>query len=288
MKGTLKYGALCFILLVTACTKNITLNVPPAANSLVVEGHIEPGSTAYLYLSHNFNFYGTVSIVSIISNDVVHGAFATVSDGTTTDTMYETNPSLGFYQNKNLKGVPGKTYTLKVVALGQTATATTTLLAPIKLDSLWFKPQQNLDSLGYIWAQLTDPLTPGGNNYRWFAKRIATVADTTFVPPDQSVFNDNTFRGQKFQFFYGRGAVPGSKAADDTNSEAGYFKKNDIVIIKFCTLDITAFNFYSSYYYQVDNSFNPFASPAPLIGNVNGALGIWCGYGSYLDTVVCK
>jgi hypothetical protein len=289
MRGPIKYFIFSFILLLASCSKNVTLNVPPASTQIVVEGHIEPNSTAYLYLSHNFNFYGTISILSIISNDVIHGAQVTVSDGITTDTMYETNPSLGFYQNKNLKGVPGKVYYLKVVALGQTLTASTTLLPPIKLDSVWFKPQQNLDSLGYLWAQLSDPITPGSNNnYRWFAKRLGKDRDTTFVPPDQSVFNDLTFRGQKFQFFYGRGSVPGSKAADDTNSEAGYFVRHDTVVVKFCTLDNLAYNFYSSYYYQVDNSFNPFGSPAPIKGNVTGALGIWCGYGSYLDTVVCK
>ena len=263
------------------------MNVPPAPNQIVVEGHIEPGSTAYLYLSHNFNFFGTVSILNIIKNDVIHGAKVTVSEGTTTDTMYETNPFIGFYQNRNLKGVAGKTYSLKVEALGQTATASTTLLAPIKLDSAWFQVQKGLDSLGYMWAMLSDPPTPG-NCYRWFAKRLGKNGDTTFVPPDESVFNDQIFNGRNFEFFYGRGALPSSKAADDTNAEAGYFKVHDTVVIKFCTIDNIAYKFYSTYYFQLNNSGNPFGSPAPLQGNVTGALGIWCGYGSSFDTVICK
>jgi hypothetical protein len=289
MRKILKYAVLGLGLVVlTSCSKNVTLNVPPAQNQIVAEGHIEPGTTAYLYLSHNFSFYGTVSILSIISNDVIHGAKVTVSDGTTTDTMYETNPSIGFYQNSKLKGVAGKTYYLKVIANGQTVTASTTLLAPIKLDSVWYKVQNGTDSLGYMWAILNDPPAPG-NCYRWFAKRISKAdADTTYVPPDQSVFNDQLINGEKFQFFYGRGALPGSKAADDTNSEAGYFKTHDTVVVKFCTIDYAAYKFYNTYYFQVDNSGNPFGSPAPLEGNITGGLGIWCGYGSYLDTVVCK
>jgi hypothetical protein len=284
----LKYTAFCLVLLLASCSKNVTLNVPPAPNQLMVEGHIEPGTTAYLYLSHNFNFYGTVSIATIISSDVVHGAKVTVSDGTTVDTMYETNPAIGFYQNKILKGIPGKTYYLTVVANGQTATASTTLLAPIKLDSIWYQAKPGMDSLGLMWAILNDPSTPG-NCYRWFAKRInKAVFDTTFVAPDESVFNDQLINGQHFQFFYGRGSLPGSKAADDTNIEAGYFKANDTVIIKFCTIDNAAYKFYNTFYFQLNNTGNPFGSPAPLQGNVTGALGIWCGYGSYFDTVICK
>lgn len=277
------------MVLLVACSKNVTLNVPAAANQMVVEGHIEPGTTAYLYLSHNFNFYGTISIVSILTNDVIHNAKIAISDGTTTDSMYETNPAIGFYQNKNLKGVIGKTYYLTVVANGQTATASTTLTAPIKLDSVWYQAQTGMDSLGYLWAILNDPPAPG-NNYRWLAKRInkAITADTTYVPPDESVFNDQFFNGKAFQFFYGRGQLPGSRAADDSNIEEGYFIQKDTVVVKFCTISYAAYQFYSTFYFQLNNTGNPFGSPAPLEGNITGGLGIWCGYGSYYDTVICK
>jgi len=290
MKTLIKYIVVSAVLLLAGCSKNITLNVPMAPSQLVVEGHIEPGTTAYLYLSHNFNFYGTTSITSILTSDVVHGAHIAISDGTTTDSMYETNPFIGFYQNKVMKGVVGKTYSLTVIANGQTATASTTLLAPIKLDSVWFQVQPNADSLGYMWAILNDPPTPG-NNYRWMAKRInkiTAMADTTYVPPDESVFNDQLINGKKFEFFYGRGSLPGSRAADDSNIEAGYFKKHDTVVVKFCTISTAAYNFYNIYYFQLNNTGNPFGSPAPITGNINGGLGIWCGYGSSYDTVICK
>ncbi len=290
MKNLIKYTVVCVVLLLVSCSKNITLNVPMAPSQMVIEGHIEPGTTGYLYLSHNFNFYGTISITSILTQDVIHGAHIAISDGTTVDSMYETNPGIGFYQNKILKGVVGKTYYLTVVANGQTATASTTLTAPVKLDSIWFQLQPNMDSLGFMWAILNDPPIPG-NSYRWLAKRINKIpamADTTYVPPDQSAFNDQLINGKKFQFFYGRGELPGSRAADDSNIEAGYFKIHDTVVIKFCTISTAAYNFYNIYYFQLNNTGNPFGSPAPITGNITGGLGIWCGYGSYLDTVVCK
>jgi hypothetical protein len=268
-----------------SCTKNVNLDLPNPPQLLVVEGHIEPNQQAYLYLSHNFAFFGSTTIASILSQDVVHGAKITVSDGTTTDTMREILPSIGYYQSITLKGQIGKTYSLKVVAMGQTLTSSTTILQPIKLDSAWFQVQPGLDTLGYMWAILNDPPQPG-NCYRWLAERIGK--DTTFIPPEYSVFNDQFINGQKFEFYYDRGIFPGSKAMDDTDNERHYFKTGEKVVIKFCAIDNTAYQFYNLYYFQLSNNGNPFGSPAPLPGNINGGLGIWCAYGSYLDTVLCK
>jgi hypothetical protein len=136
-----------------------------------------------------------------------------------------------------------------------------------------------------MWAAFKDPPQPG-NCYRWLAKRIGK--DTTYVPPRESVFNDELINGQRFEFYYERGIFPGSNANDDTDIERHYFKKGDRVVVKFCTIDNLSYNFYNEYYFQQGNNGNPFGSPAPLQGNITGGLGIWCGYGTFLDTVICK
>src|ERR1700677_4323668 len=94
------------------CSKNVTLDLPAAPLQIVVEGHIEPNTTAYLYLSHNFAFFGSTTISTILANDVVHGAKVAISDGQTTDSLKETVPSIGYYQNFVMRGQIGKTYTL--------------------------------------------------------------------------------------------------------------------------------------------------------------------------------
>ncbi|HXB13182.1 MAG TPA: DUF4249 domain-containing protein [Bacteroidia bacterium] len=286
LKGILKVATciLC-IGLFSRCSKDVTLDVPAPTPQIVVEGHIEPNTTAYVYLSHNFAFFGNTTISSILANDVVHGAKMTVTDGQTTDSLVEVAPSIGYYTNFILRGQVGKTYTLKVVVNGQTLTSTTTILQPVKLDSCWFQVKPGLDSLGYMWAVFHDPPQPG-NCYRWLAKRLGK--DTTFVPPDESVFNDEVINGLSFTFYYDRGIFPGSTAPDDMNAERHYFKLGEKVVVKFCAIDNTAYQFYYAYYYQLGNNGNPFGSPTPVIGNINGGLGIWCGYGSFLDTVTCK
>ena len=275
----------CCTLFFVSCTKNIQLNVPSAPTEITVEGHIEPGGLAYLYLSTNFSFFGNISISNILTQNVIHNAVVTISDGTTTDTMEETIPSIGFYQSKHMTGVIGKTYSLVVKAIGQTATATTTLLTQIPLDTAWFSIKQGKDTLGFITARLTSPL-PAGHCYRWMAQRIGK--DTTYLAPSFSVFNDQFFSGQTIQFGYQRGMFPGSTAKDDTDAESGYFKIGETVSIKFCTIDQTAYTFYNTYYTQQVQGGNPFASSSPVIGNIQGGQGIWCGYGTSYKTVYCK
>jgi hypothetical protein len=285
MKNNFKNIAFLLPLLLASCSKNINLDLPAPTPEVVVEGHIEPNNVAYLYLSHSFAFFGTTTISSIIANEVIHGAKITISDGTTTDSMKEVNPILGYYESTTMKGKIGKTYNLTVVTGGQTLTSSTTILTPVPLDSAWFQVHGNMDTLGYIWAILNDPPAPG-NCYRWLAKRLGK--DTTYLAPDESAFNDQFINGQKFKFYYGRGKIPGSQAVDDTDIEKGYFKTGEKVVIKFCAIDYASYNFYSLYYFQETNNGNPFGSPTPIIGNINGGLGVWCGYGSYLDTVICK
>jgi hypothetical protein len=276
---------LLLILLITGCQKNVTLNLPTPPPQLCVEGHVEPGQLAWVYLSHNFNFFGSTTITSIIANDVINNATITVNDGYTTDTMQIVIPTLGYYQTRAMKGITGRTYNLTVKADGQTVTASTSILPAVSLDSAWFQVQAGKDTLGYLWAIFQDPAQPG-NCYRWLAKRLGE--DTLFIPPYESVFDDAFINGQKFEFFYGRGSIPGSKAKDDTDAEAGYFKVGETCVIQFCTISNAAYQFYNEYYNQLNNVGNPFGSPAPVEGNINGGLGIWCGYGTFYDTVYCK
>src|SRR5215469_16628423 len=96
------------------CQKNVTLNVPQPPSQICVEGHVEPGQLAWVYLSHNFAFFDSVSVASVISNDIVKNAVVTVNDGYTTDTMQLVTPLIGYYETKKMKGITGRTYNLTV------------------------------------------------------------------------------------------------------------------------------------------------------------------------------
>jgi hypothetical protein len=283
------------LLLVASCEKNITLDLPVPKTQLVVEGYVFQDTFPYVILSRNSPFFATLDSSSL-QNYIVRGATIIVSDGITTDTMTEI--PLGqftFYAatNVNLKGHVGRTYTLRVEAEGMVLTSSTTIPQPVPLDSTWWKVQGEHDSLGFIWAHLTDPDTLG-NYYRWFAKRInqypesGEQKDADFIAPIGSTFEDKFINAKSFDFFYNRGNLPNSTKDDDLNEERMFFKRGDTVVVRFCTLDRANFEFWRDEETQVSNNGNPFANPAPISSNINGGLGVWGGYSVTYDTVIAR
>ena len=269
-----------------SCEKDITVDLPQPEEQLVIEGYINPGSPAYVFISKTAAFFAPVDSATLVSY-AIKDAIVTVSDGVTTDTLLAPLPDLGYlYISPNLTGEIGKSYFLKVeTADGKIATAATFINAPVPLDSVWFKLQPGLDTLGYTWARLSDPATPG-NSYRWFAKRIGK--DDDFIAPNGSVIEDKFFNGLSFDFAYNRGSVPNSTAEDDDNEEAGYFKLGDIIVVKFATITPESFDFWRSAETQASSNGNPFGSPAPLKSNIEGGIGIWEGFSYTLDTIVAQ
>src|ERR1041384_883369 len=77
----------CFWLL-SACQKEITVDLPEAKQKICVEGKIEPGIPPYVILTHNMPYFGPTD-VNALQNMFVHNAIILVSDGTTTDTLHE-------------------------------------------------------------------------------------------------------------------------------------------------------------------------------------------------------
>ena len=281
----------CHLSLVTclfftsSCEKNITVDLPAAEQKIVVEGYIETGQLAVVYLSLSATFFAPLDSSSLLDY-TVKNALVTVCNGTTCDTLHALIPSIGyFYQATTMFGEEGKTYTLTIVADGKTVTSVTTIPHKVPLDSVWFKIQEGRDSLGYAWAHLTDPDTIG-NCYRWFAKRLHK--DTRFLAPIGSVFEDKFINGKSFDFAYNRGTEPNSTAEDDNNGARGYFITGDTIAIKFCAIDRKHFDFWRLEEIQAANNGNPFASPAPIPTNINGGIGIWGGYAATYDTIIAQ
>jgi hypothetical protein len=144
---------------------------------------------------------------------------------------------------------------------------------------------------------MTDPDTIG-NYYRWFAKRtnhytygdnIGDQKDTIFIAPLGSTFEDRFINGKSFEFAYNRGQLANSKKEDDgISDERGYFKRGDTIVVRWCTYDQANYNFWRDAESQYSSNGNPFSSPAPIAGNIEGGLGIFGGYGVSYDTIVAR
>lgn len=264
-----------------SCEKNITVDLPQPENKIVVEGSIEPGKSAIVFLSKNAPYFSPVDSATLLKY-IVKGAIVTVSNGSTTDTLKELLPSFGYYyQSFTMVGEYGKTYDLTVVADGITLTASTTIPQPIPVDSLWFKPLSGQDSLGYMWCHFTDPPAMG-DNYRFQIMRIGK--DPNFMTPRSSVFEDRFVNGKSFDFFFDRPGKPTGQEMED-----GYFRKGEIIVLKWSTIDRATFDFWRTAEISSRSGGNPFSSPATVRTNIHGkGLGIWAGYGVTYDTLIVK
>ncbi len=275
-----------------SCEKEITIELPEAQKKVVVEGVIEQDKHPYVLLTRSSPYFATIE--DFTNNLFVTDATVIVSDGLVTDTMqgglnmeiYNPYPVFA-YTSDLITGEVGKTYLLTIIADGKTLTATTTIPQPVPLDSLWFKEDLGAedDSLGFIWAHLTDPDTMG-NSYRWFSQILGR--QPRILPADGSVFNDKFINGQSFDFAYDPSDDP-LEPEDPNAIPMFWFNAGDTVIVKFCTIDRTTYSFLNSLENIRFANGNPFASPASVFTNVEGGgLGGWCGYGASYDTIVLK
>ncbi|MFH0893924.1 MAG: DUF4249 domain-containing protein [Bacteroidota bacterium] len=278
-----------FMLLIAACSKDITLDIPEPEIKIVIEGYIENGKNPYIIVTKNTPYFGTLDSATLV-NLLVQDAVVTVSDGNiTAPCAFTFDPTIFpyfLYKTNAIVGEVGKTYYLSVTANGKTYTAQTTIPGLNPLDSLWYKSETNLDSLGYIWGHGNDPDTLG-NYYRLLAKRIGK--DDTYVATFPSSMDDKFINGVSFDFNLSRGAKSNSQALDDNNIEAGFFKRGDTIVVKFCGIDKAHYLFWRTAEEIIYGGSNPFTNPISVKTNIsNGGLGIWGGQNAVYDTIYAQ
>ncbi len=271
-----------------SCTKEVTIDLPAPEKKIVVDGGIYVGEPAEINLTWSTGYFDPIDSASL-ANYLISNATVVVHDGALTDTLRPAfNPNKPIpivWRGTTILGQVGHTYTLTVVAEGKSVSASTTINPPVPLDSAWFKLEPPHDSLGYAWAHMTDPVGQG-NGYRWFAKRI--TKDPAFLAPFGSAFDDKFIEGSSFDFAYYRPSIPGSSAPEDNNEQDGFYIIGDTVVVQFCTIGQREVNFFRTYENVVAGNGNPFAAPGVIKTNVEGGLGIFCGYSPSYDTIICR
>jgi hypothetical protein len=307
---------------VAACEKEITIDLPDAVSKIVVQGSIEQGQPPFVLLSESQGYFEptdigsleslylsgaevsitrngeTVQLQEICSSDIPEELLPLVTEltGFSAELLSAINICAYTTFDESFYGEEGGVYDLHVSHNAREVHASTKINTIVDLDSAWFEVTGNADTLGFLYAALTDPDTLG-NAYRWFAKRInkyphwselaGEQKDKSFIAPLGSAYDDEFFNGLSFDFAYYRGSLPNSQKPDDSNDERGYYKVGDTVAVKGCVIDRGAFVFITSFENQISNQGTPFATPANVKTNVDGGLGAWIGYGAIYDTIIC-
>jgi hypothetical protein len=272
------------VLFLSACRKDIKPELPEYRQKVVIEASIETGGPAIVLLSYSVPYFGTFDF-SQPEKAFIKGAFVTITDGVTTDTLKELDPGIGyFYIGFKLKGEEGKTYRLNVTVNDKTFTCSSTILKAPTLDSLFFKGE--LDTLGFLWQTFSE--SPGvGDNYRWFAKRLGK--DEFYAAPFGSAFEDKFIDGKTFDFAYDRGPQPNRIQEYRDDPYAGYFKRLDTVVVKFCKIGKAEYDFWNTFYQNKSSNSNPFSAPSnikSMFGNNQDVFGAFVAYSPYFDTIV--
>ncbi|MEO6305215.1 MAG: DUF4249 family protein [Bacteroidia bacterium] len=276
------YISVLFILF--SCRKDVKLKLPEYKQKVVVEASIETGGPAIVLLSNSVPYFGDFDY-STPEKSFIKGAFVTVTDGTIIDTLKELDPSTGYlYVGLKITGQEGKVYSLRVTIGDKTFETSTTILKPAKLDSLYFKGEQ--DTLGFMWQTFSEP-KGSGDAYRWFAKRLGR--DQFYAAPYLSVFDDKFIDGKTFDFSYDRGPQPNEIKQYNDDPEKGYYKRGDTVVVKLCKIGRREYDFWNTYYQNKASNSNPFSAPANVISMFDGnqdVFGAFVGYSPSYDTII--
>jgi Domain of unknown function (DUF4249) len=296
----MKYIKYLLLLTLLACQKNVDPVLPKFEERLVVDGSIFENEVAIVKLSKTFDYFGKYDSATVVNKIIkFNEAKVTISDGTRTEQLLflpiiSNNKivDIGYTSNpltQGIRGQSGKTYYLTIEYNNKTYEATSTILPRVALDSAWFdfkKKGEKEEDLGFMKVKFFEP-NPPGDCYRSFAKRI--TKDSAFITFFNSVFDDKFFNGKSFELNYTRPIPPNSRREEDSDYRRRHFDLNDTVVLKFCKIGRTEFEFYSSVADNISANGNPFSTAYNIRSNIsNNAIGVFCAYGNRLDTIILK
>ncbi len=291
MKRYILLSLLSVSMFFSSCEKDINIDFPVAPSPYVIEGYIENGQGPFVTVSRGISFINEISNDDFL-NLFVDNAKVSLTVNNDTTAIFLKMVKLGnasFYiDTTQLLGQIGNTYHLKVAVDGHVFTSSTQILPPAPLDSVVVKPapdsRADSDSLVQLTAYFKEP-NPMGNYYRLLTKKNNDIFyDVAF----NSIYDDAIVNGKAIQF-----SVIGGKSQFQNNDSAdfreyGYFRKGDIVYVKWASIDKPQYDFWKTFEAQSGSFGNPF-SPTVIVKSTfkgAGCLGVWAGYGCTIDTVI--
>ena len=242
---------------------------------IVVEGWIESGSAPVVLLSRTF----VVELGDDVDGEtsiVLPWGKVTVSDGSNEVVLTGDYDERYFppyiYSTSRMKGVPGRTYYLRVEYGDRVLTSQTTIPLPDSLEALTVTPCADVDSMYQITAYFDDD--PSTKDYYMFLTRIFN-RETRFYPSFLGVLDDECLAQKNQQV-----VQPGIHFLTSANNKyRPYFHADDSVQIKFARIDATTHAIHKAYHEMVSLASNPFfTSDISMPTNIEGGVGYWCGY----------
>ena len=239
--------SITIVLLFSACQKVINVKLDSSATKYVIEGVVtdQPGGSS-VSITQTRDFSANNTFVG------VSGATVTIENNGSSYPLTESNQ--GIYTTSTLTGVPGSTYSMKVVLNGATYTASSTMPNPVVgIDSLYVSTG-TLTNKRYATVVFTDPAGIP-NYYRWVQYVNGHQEKTNFLGDDE--FTDGLKIKTQLDF------------NNDTDDPKRNINTGDSVRIDMINIDSAVYQYWFALERNADGSGNS-ASPANPTSNIAG------------------
>lgn len=268
------------VLSVVACKGNIE---PDKTENIVVEGWIEDGGFPIVMLTTSVSLSDDYAGKEELKKHLINWAKVTISDGTQEVILTGMYDTLYFppyiYTTGAMRGKTGHTYRLKVEYENYIATATTTILPSVNLDSVTVAPCAESDTLYQLTAHFTD--NPDTRNY--YLLLINNGLEYSQPLISYMGYLDDAVTASKHI------SIPVYKEQKLMTNEhyTPYFCKYDTVVVKLAHVNSEAFNYWKDIQGSVSFSTSMFMPVSTNVqSNVTGGIGYWQGYGISTRTVI--
>ncbi len=189
------YITIAFIVLASACTESLDVDLDSAHVRLVVQGSISDELK-----THQVSLTKSADYFSNRPADRVTGATVTISDGENTFNLTEISD--GLYETDTIIGEIGKTYTLTIDSEGETYTSSCYLNYCAPIDSInfgyydWSEYYETNDTMLYILLNALEPETPG-DFYLWNVYKNGVLESDTL---HEVYFSDDIFVNGNYMY----------------------------------------------------------------------------------------
>ena len=237
--------------LIGSCEEIIDVNLKNASSKVVIESFITTSNDPLMVkITESQGFFDQSDFVPV-KNAIVDLEYLTKNER-----LVERGG--GYYTSSNMKGVPGRTYTLKVSSAGANYEATVELPASVPIDTVYFKPGIfKSDSLN-IYIEFSDPSTT--ENYY----RLKLYRNRRYAVNDYYITTDVFSNGKKMVLpVYYR-----------------YFAPHDTIVVELQNLERSTWKYFKGLNETIQQGVNSQAPGNPLSNFTGGALGVFGAYGS--------
>ena len=253
-------------------------------SKIVVEGWIEEGEPARVLLSRSVPMNEPVDSSNYL-NYSIRSAMVIVSDDADSDTLRLTSASHHLppylYAGEKITGKQGGKYQLTIRYLNRTLTAGSNIPPSVPIRNVEYTRRNPTDTVGYLTIEFTDPADR--QSYYQIATRVEN-ADEIFVPCLYGNFNSRNFTTPEVRMPISRGIT----IFPQINFE-GHFYDGDRIFVRLRTMPKEGFDFWNVWQNEIVNVQNAvFPANSSLKSNIDGGIGIWCGYGQSTISIIAR